>query len=136
MARSMACELGQYGIRCNSLSPGHIRTNLVAKFLDEKPEQEEKWAECAFVSVSKPFAFWLIRIVSLNPMHRIGKVHEVRGPCVWLASDASSYVVRVLIPVHHPKYSTSFSRLAPISSAMAATTRGKNLVPRSCQSVQ
>lgn len=33
---------------------------------------------------------------SLNPLHRIGKVHEVRGPCVWLASDASSYVVSVV----------------------------------------
>lgn len=42
MARSMACELGQKGIRVNSLSPGHIRTNLVSKFLDENPDQEEK----------------------------------------------------------------------------------------------
>ena len=26
-----------------------------------------------------------------SPMQRIGKPHEIRGPMVWLASDASSY---------------------------------------------
>lgn len=26
-----------------------------------------------------------------NPMQRLGRPHEIRGPMVWLASDASSY---------------------------------------------
>lgn len=61
MARSLACELGRKGIvslmsshpsaaqiltvetqRVNSLSPGHVRTNLTEKFLEENPGQEEK----------------------------------------------------------------------------------------------
>ncbi|KAK9326082.1 hypothetical protein V1517DRAFT_312655 [Lipomyces orientalis] len=72
MARSMACELGPAGIRVNSLSPGHIRTKMTAVVLDEQPEMEAFWA-------------------SLNPLGRIGAVHELRGVIAWLASDASTF---------------------------------------------
>ncbi|KAK9476111.1 hypothetical protein V1514DRAFT_337900 [Lipomyces japonicus] len=72
MARSMACELGPDRIRVNSLSPGHIRTKMTAAVLDKQPETEAFWA-------------------SLNPLGRIGAVHELRGVIAWLASDASSF---------------------------------------------
>ncbi|KAK9464600.1 hypothetical protein V1512DRAFT_212844 [Lipomyces arxii] len=72
MARSMAAELGPDGIRVNSLSPGHIRTKMTAAVLDVDPEMESFWA-------------------SLNPMGRIGAVHELRGVIAWLASGASSF---------------------------------------------
>ncbi|EGG10887.1 uncharacterized protein MELLADRAFT_33377 [Melampsora larici-populina 98AG31] len=72
MARSMACELGSSRIRVNSLSPGHVRTAMTQKFLVENPFLEEKWS-------------------SMNPLGRLGKVHEVRGVTAWLASDASSF---------------------------------------------
>ncbi|KAL8293057.1 hypothetical protein RQP46_000751 [Phenoliferia psychrophenolica] len=72
MARSLACELGPRGIRVNSLSPGHVKTALTDQFLLKKPEYEAKWS-------------------NLNPLGRLGKIHEMRGPAIWLASDASSY---------------------------------------------
>ncbi|KAK9446378.1 uncharacterized protein V1518DRAFT_424163 [Limtongia smithiae] len=72
MTRSMAAELGQFGIRVNSISPGHIRTKLTAVVLDAQPEMEAFWA-------------------SLNPLGRIGAVHELRGVAAWLASDASTF---------------------------------------------
>ena len=72
MARSMACELGPDNIRVNSISPGHIYTKLTAALLDHHPEYDDKWS-------------------ALNPMGRIGAVHELRGVLAWLASDASSY---------------------------------------------
>ncbi|KAK4701428.1 hypothetical protein P7C70_g4798, partial [Phenoliferia sp. Uapishka_3] len=72
MARSLACELGPRGIRVNSLSPGHVKTALTNQFLEKKPEYEQKWS-------------------NLNPLGRLGKIHEMRGPAVWLAGDASSY---------------------------------------------
>lgn len=72
MARSMACELGPSRIRVNSLSPGHIRTAMTEKYLLRNPLLEEKWS-------------------SMNPLGRLGKVHEVRGVTAWLASDASSF---------------------------------------------
>jgi len=68
----MACELGPEGIRVNSLSPGHIYTKMTAALLDEQPELKTKWE-------------------SLNPMGRLGMVHEVRGVIAWLASDASTF---------------------------------------------
>ncbi|KAK9372149.1 uncharacterized protein V1513DRAFT_453259 [Lipomyces chichibuensis] len=72
IARSMACELGPVGIRVNSLSPGHIRTKMTATLLDTQPEIEKFWA-------------------SMNPLGRIGAVHELRGVIAWLASDASTF---------------------------------------------
>ncbi|MBW0533797.1 hypothetical protein O181_073512 [Austropuccinia psidii MF-1] len=72
MARSMACELGPSAIRVNSLSPGHIRTPMTAKFLDQNPDLEAQWS-------------------SLNPLGRLGKPHELRGVIAWLASDASTF---------------------------------------------
>ncbi|KAK9240059.1 hypothetical protein V1525DRAFT_396746 [Lipomyces kononenkoae] len=72
LARSMACELGSAGIRVNSVSPGHIRTKMTAGMLDGEPELEAFWA-------------------SLNPLGRIGAVHEVRGVIAWLAGDASTF---------------------------------------------
>lgn len=72
MGRSMACELGSLGIRVNTLSPGHIKTAMTEAFLSKNPELETRWK-------------------GLNPLGRLGKVHEVRGVVAWLASDASSF---------------------------------------------
>ncbi|GJE97088.1 sorbose reductase sou1 [Phanerochaete sordida] len=72
MARSMACELGPKRIRVNTLSPGHIYTNMTAAYLDTQPHLLAKWA-------------------SLNPMGRIGRPDELRGVVTWLASDASTF---------------------------------------------
>jgi len=72
MARSMACELGKENIRVNSLSPGHIHTQMTGAYLDKQPHLLEKWS-------------------NLNPMGRIGRPDEMRGVIAWLASDASSF---------------------------------------------
>ncbi|KAI0637216.1 sorbose reductase sou1 [Trametes polyzona] len=72
MGRSMACELGPRGIRVNTLSPGHIYTNMTAAYLDTQPHLLDKWA-------------------SLNPLGRIGRPDELRGVVTWLASDASTF---------------------------------------------
>ncbi|VDC04595.1 unnamed protein product [Peniophora sp. CBMAI 1063] len=72
LMRSLAVELAEKNIRVNSLAPGFIWTPMVSGAIDGKKEVEE---------------FFRIQ----NPMQRIGKPHEIRGPMVWLASDASSY---------------------------------------------
>lgn len=50
----------------------HIRTSMTEAFLSKNPELEKRWS-------------------NLNPLGRLGKVHEVRGVIAWLASDASTF---------------------------------------------
>ncbi|CDO74936.1 hypothetical protein BN946_scf184945.g8 [Trametes cinnabarina] len=52
IARSFACELATKGIRVNSISPGFVRTNMVAPLLATLPEER--------------------RLASLSPTGRIG----------------------------------------------------------------
>lgn len=70
--QSTACALGPYGIRCNALLPGTIRTALNDEDLsnDEKKKYMEK------------------RI----PLARLGQPEDLAGPAVFLASDLSKYV--------------------------------------------
>ncbi|CCV00525.1 unnamed protein product [Malassezia sympodialis ATCC 42132] len=72
MGRNLAAEWGPHNIRVNTLSPGYIRTNLVADQLDSDPEMLSRWSDA-------------------NPLGRIGRPHELRGVIVWLASSASSF---------------------------------------------
>ncbi|KAH7926475.1 NAD(P)-binding protein [Leucogyrophana mollusca] len=72
MARSMACELGSERIRVNSISPGHIYTNMTAAYLDKFPHLFDK-------------------LSGMNPLGRLGRPDEMRGVVTWLASDASTF---------------------------------------------
>lgn len=72
MGRNLAAEWGPKDIRVNTISPGYIRTNLVADQLDSDPDMHRRWS-------------------SDNPLGRIGRPHELRGVSVWLASNASSF---------------------------------------------
>jgi NAD(P)-dependent dehydrogenase (short-subunit alcohol dehydrogenase family) len=68
--RYAACEFGGEGIRVNSISPGPFPSEAVQK------------ANPDFIS----------KLVSKVPMGRIGDAKEIRGPALFLASSASSYV--------------------------------------------
>jgi L-rhamnose 1-dehydrogenase len=75
LMQSAACALGRYGIRCNALLPGTIRTQLNEEDLadDEKRKYMER------------------RI----PLGRTGVPKDLAGPAVFLASELSGYVVSV-----------------------------------------
>jgi gluconate 5-dehydrogenase len=72
LARSLAAELEEEGITCNSISPGWFETEFTAPLL-KNPE---------FVS----------RINSRVPLRRWGKPCELAGAAVFLASDAAGYI--------------------------------------------
>ncbi|VDC04602.1 unnamed protein product [Peniophora sp. CBMAI 1063] len=72
LMRALAVELAEKNIRVNSLSPGFIWTPMVSGAVSKNGATGEFFK-------------------SQNPMKRIGEPHEIRGPMVWLASDASSY---------------------------------------------
>lgn len=71
MARALAVELARYGVRCNSIAPGWIATDMTAG-AQESPVFKEK-------------------VVPRIPMRRWGTPEDFGGIAVYLASDASAY---------------------------------------------
>ncbi len=71
LGRSQALEWARHGIRVNSLCPGYFPTEINAGFLQSKYGQS-----------------MLKRI----PMQRIGRLDELDGPLLLLASDAGSFM--------------------------------------------
>jgi NAD(P)-dependent dehydrogenase (short-subunit alcohol dehydrogenase family) len=75
--RYAACEFASEGIRVNAISPGPFPN---AQVQEGRPE-------------------FVARLVNKVPMNRIGTPEEIRGPILFLASPASSYVTGANIVV-------------------------------------
>jgi len=72
LTKSLAVEWGSQGVCVNAIAPGVFRTALNQALLDETPRGREL----------------LVR----TPMKRFGRVEELVGAAVFLASDAASFV--------------------------------------------
>ena len=77
LMQSCAVALGKYGIRCNALLPGTIRTQLNEE--DLRDEGKRGYMEGRI------------------PLGRIGVPEDMMGPAVFLASGLSGYVVSISI---------------------------------------
>ena len=77
MTKSVAlhCATKAYGIRCNSVHPGVIRTAILDKVLAQVPNPDEVYAG------------W----VSTHPIGRIGTPEEIAAVAVYLGSDESGF---------------------------------------------
>lgn len=80
MVKCLSGDLSSYGIRVNAIAPGFIDTPMFHKAVDADIPRQKK-------------------ILAHTPMETYGKPEDVAWAALYLASDASSFVTGVSIPV-------------------------------------
>lgn len=79
LTKATAVDFAKHNIRCNSVHPGFIETPMtVDMFKDEKMAQ---WFQ------------------SMTPLPRLGKAEDIANGVLFLASDESSYITGVELPI-------------------------------------
>lgn len=81
LTKCVAMELGESGVRVNSISPGAIATGIIAKALGLSVEEAEKMP-AVMREVYK----------SAQPIPRAGVPDDIAHAAVFLASDESSFI--------------------------------------------
>lgn len=79
--RTWTAELAPRGIRANILSPGPIDTSIHSVFPPEHHPARNA------------------QLLQMIPMHRIGKPEEIADAALFLASDESSYISGIDLPI-------------------------------------
>ncbi|KAI0145087.1 hypothetical protein GGR57DRAFT_320920 [Xylariaceae sp. FL1272] len=81
LARHAAMEGGEFGVRVNVVAPGGIATDFAMEALKNMNTTEEEFGKRTTFT------------------GRFGRDHEVAQGSLWLASEASSYVTGIVLPI-------------------------------------
>lgn len=84
LVRSMALAMAPDGIRVNAIAPGSVETPGLPAFFRASPEETEKRKAAFFAQI---------------PLGRAAQPDEIAQVALFLASDMSSFVTGVTIPV-------------------------------------
>lgn len=77
LTKSLAREVAGRSVRVNAVAPGFIETDMTGKLTADQRES----------------------LIGQIPMGRVGKPEEVASVCVFLSSDASSYITGQVLPI-------------------------------------
>jgi len=72
LGKALAKDLGRYGIRVNNIGPGYMKTEMTQKSWNNTKKRNAR--------------------TSRTLLGRWGDKEEIVAPCIFLASDASSYI--------------------------------------------
>ena len=81
LSRCVAMELGEAGVRVNSISPGAIATGIFGKGFGLPEDKADETAEM----LKQAFA-------TIQPIKRAGVADDIAQTALFLASDASSFI--------------------------------------------
>ena len=81
LTRCVAMQLGEAGVRANSISPGGIATGIFGKALGLPTDKAEQSAEAVKAGLAK-----------MQPIPRAGLSEDIAYAAVFLASDEASFV--------------------------------------------
>ena len=79
MTRALAVDLGQFGITVNAVAPGPVMTDMLSNAVPD-------------VAVQK-------RLVVGAPLERLGKVEDIAGAALYLASDEADWCTGQILSV-------------------------------------
>ena len=80
LARSLAVEYSSSGVRINAIAPGFIESKMLRKAMDQDPGRK-------------------VRVLGRTPAGRFGTPDEIGYAAAFLASDASTFITGVCLPV-------------------------------------
>jgi meso-butanediol dehydrogenase/(S,S)-butanediol dehydrogenase/diacetyl reductase len=88
LSQQVALDFGPSRVRCNVICPGGVRTALMEGAMDPFKKKLGTDLEGVFAYFTKDV-----------PLRRLASTEEITGICSYLASDESSYMTGVVLPV-------------------------------------
>jgi 3-oxoacyl-[acyl-carrier protein] reductase len=87
LTQSMAVEVGEHGVRVNTMAPGFVPTNMTARYYTNPDGSVDEEGKAAML---RPMA-------RMAPLRRVGETSDIAYGVLYLASDASSFVTGQLL---------------------------------------